>query len=479
MDSAELSQLRASFQADLRDFVNFFDAGGVDHEHGSFCCGLSHKGERISGTKFIWFNGRGAWVYSRLHNTGVLKEEKAPRAGQSMSDYLLGVAKGAVNFILSHGRDASGGWVVETDAKGNVLKPAEGSFIPTTGYGSAFIAEGLAEYALASGDTSTLELALDILRAFVKMMDDPERPGDLGPWPASYPGLRVLGHHMICLNLARGLWEAVTEMRRRGVTSSALDGERGAAVLAELVVLLDRMIEAILGPFVHPEFGLCVETLDYTYGRPDDGNADLCYLGHAIETMWMLMAEAERRGDESLYARAATLFRRHVECAWDPLCGGLFRGVWMREWRYLIDGDAKVKWEHDEVIVGCLMLIAHPPKLIEGLDGSVAPGKTASPSAEYDGGEDYAVWAARSLRRVLAYNERAFSLRSLCPGSWKVGGDRLAKPDPDANGVSGYNMGCKSLPNRVEHYHLPRMLMNAIRLCDQAIANAGTCAGTS
>ena len=109
MDSAELSQLRASFHADLRDFVNFFDAGGVDHEHGSFCCGLSHKGERISGTKFIWFNGRGAWVYSRLHNTGVLKEEKAPRAGQSMSDYLLGVAKGAVNFILSHGRDASGG----------------------------------------------------------------------------------------------------------------------------------------------------------------------------------------------------------------------------------------------------------------------------------------------------------------------------------------------------------------------------------
>ena len=32
----------------------------------------------------------------------------------------------------------------------------------------------------------------------------------------------------------------------------------------------------------------------------------------------------------------------------------------MREWRYLIDADAKVKWAHDEVCIGCLMLIARP-----------------------------------------------------------------------------------------------------------------------
>ena len=31
-------------------------------------------------------------------------------------------------------------------------------------------------------------------------------------------------------------------------------------------------------------------------------------------------------------------------------------------------------------------------------------------------------------------------------------------------------MGCASLPNRVEHYHHPRMLVSAIEACDAAIA---------
>ena len=498
MERSALIKLKADLYTDLRDFVSFFDTGGVDHEHGSFCCGLSHTGARLSGLKFVWFNGRGIWVYSRLHNTGLLRAESAPRGGSTMDDYLLGVARGAVKFVLANGRDADGAWVVETDASGGVLKPAEPNYIPTSGYGSAFIAEGLGEYALATGDASALELALDILRSFITMMDDPNRPGDRGPWPCCYPGMRLLGHHMICLNLARGLWDAVSELRRRGLPSPCLDGNAAEATLAELDLILNRMIDAILGPFVHPKYGLLTETLDHEYARPADANEDLCYLGHAIETMWMLMAEAERREDEGLYARAAALFRRHVDSAWDPLCGGLFRGVYMREWHYLIDADAKVKWEHDEVIVGCLMLLAHPPVGADGDggDGDGGDGDGGAKSGDgdggaksadgdggakvgdggaaeqADGGESMVSWAGRCLRRVLEYNERAFSLRSLRPGSWKVGGDRFAKPEPNAEGISGYNMGCASLPNRVEHYHLPRMLMSGIRLCDEAIAKA-------
>ena len=55
--------------------------------------------------------------------------------------------------------------------------------------------------------------------------------------------------------------------------------------------------------------------------------------------------------------------------------------------------------------------------------------------------------------------------------------DDIPVTDPTSfnldDGISGYNMGCKSLPNRVEHYHLPRMLMSGIALCDRAIANLG------
>ena len=43
------------------------------------------------------------------------------------------------------------------------------------------------------------------------------------------------------------------------------------------------------------------------------------------------------------------------------------------------------------------------------------------------------------------------------------------RPDPGDNGISGYNMGCKSLPNRVEHYHTPRMLMLCSGRLEQAL----------
>jgi hypothetical protein len=135
--------------------------------------------------------------------------------------------------------------------------------------------------------------------------------------------------------------------------------------------------------------------------------------------------------------------------------------------------DAKVKWMHDEVCVGCLMLIAHPPQPaateppVSAEAGEKAEaawggrggeawggGRGGEAGEEAEAGEEpEAAWAARTLRRTRAYAERAFRLQ--WRGSWKVGGDRWAKPDPDQSGVSGYNMGCASLPNRVEHCARP------------------------
>ena len=73
-------------------------------------------------------------------------------------------------------------------------------------------------------------------------------------------------------------------------------------------------------------------------------------------------------------------------------------------------------------------------------------------------------------RHAFAYLDAHFKLPAW-PGSWKVGGDRFVKPDPDpGTAVSGYNMGCTSLPNRVEHYHHPRMLLSLVASVDRALA---------
>lgn len=119
------------------------------------------------------------------------------------------------------------------------------------------------------------------------------------------------------------------------------------------------------------------------------------------------------------------------------------------------------------------MMLAHPPVTSTDEATASAVSKSAAlrtPGAKAKEGLSMVEWAASSLRKVLAYMDTTFRLTQHGEGSWKVGGDRWAKPDPRrANGVSGYNMGCKSLPNRVEHYHTPRMLVNCVRACDRAL----------
>ena len=286
MEREQLRNLRATLVADLAAFIRFFDIGGIDHEHGGCCCGLSAKGVRMTGLKFVWFNGRVVWTYSRVHNSGLLSSEQpAPRGDAPMQAYLLSVAKCARDFALNCGRDSAGEFVVEMAIDGTPLAPAEPHYVPTSGYGSAFVAEGLVELFRATGDTDDLNLALQLLRKFVQLMDDPTREGDAGPWPACYPGMRTLGHHMIALNLSRQLHAAITEACESGALSSStslltapqhpIASKAGTAtILTELTLLLDRLLEAILSPksFLHPDFGLLSECLAHDYSRPDDAN---------------------------------------------------------------------------------------------------------------------------------------------------------------------------------------------------------------
>ena len=215
----DLYAIRESLLSDLDGFVRFFDRGGVDHEHGGVCCGLAATGERLTGLKFCWFNGRAIWTYGHLYRSGLLKDRPAPREGvASMQDYLLNVATRAAEFALTFGRDAFGGFVVEMTEQGAPLKAAEPAYIPTSGYGSAFVGEGLAELFHTTGVAATLDVSIDLLRAFVRLMDDPSREGDrMAGAKGGSPGLRTLGHHMICLNWSRQLHEASAEATRRGI----------------------------------------------------------------------------------------------------------------------------------------------------------------------------------------------------------------------------------------------------------------------
>ena len=79
----------------------------------------------------MWYQGRGLWVYSYLYN-------------HFGGDQYLEIAKKTRDFLLRHGRDREGNWVVSLDREGRVTAPAT-----RRGYAGMFVAEGLQEYARA------------------------------------------------------------------------------------------------------------------------------------------------------------------------------------------------------------------------------------------------------------------------------------------------------------------------------------------
>ena len=75
-------------------------------------------------------------------------------------------------------RHFKGHFVVAVDKEGTVLQPANPQSCNTTGYGTCFMAEGIFEYYRATKDPKALPVALDALKAFQALMDDPTMTPD-------------------------------------------------------------------------------------------------------------------------------------------------------------------------------------------------------------------------------------------------------------------------------------------------------------
>ncbi|MCC7263487.1 MAG: AGE family epimerase/isomerase [Candidatus Latescibacteria bacterium] len=303
----------------FEEYLPFWSRHGVDHQRGGFFCTLDHDGTRLDDDKFMWYQGRGLWVYSYL-------------ARHFDDGDALKIAARTAQFLLAHGRDAEGWWAGSLGPEGQITVPAS-----KRGYESLFVAEGLQAYAAASGDQEAFALARETLLKVVALYRDPQRPVDESYIPRCYPGMRVLGGNMVLLL-------TLTQM---------LEQRPGDA---ELAALANEMVQGITVRFWNQQYQLTNEALDGNLNRPDDDNEDFCYLGHGIETLWMTMAEALRRKDRALFDLCAARFRRHVEVAWDDVYGGLFRSLRVKTNYFELD---KVLWLQEEGLLGCLLLMEH------------------------------------------------------------------------------------------------------------------------
>ncbi|MFC1607350.1 AGE family epimerase/isomerase [Candidatus Latescibacterota bacterium] len=393
-----LEELSAQYRYDLYDdFLAFMDKYVIDHELGGFMCTTDRSGKNLSTDKRAWYEGRGTWVYSFLYN----------KLGQDPK--YLEVAKNSMDFILKHQPPKGTLWT-GTYTKEGVPKSGPGDI-----YGGLFIANGLSEYSKAVKDDRYWKIAKDILMDHMKMYDSPDYEYHVGYGPdiPAYKGPRVLGHWMVLIRLATQMLEFTSD--------------------PDIENVADRSVEAILDYHFNPTCGLMNEALNHDLSRTDNGMENFSYTGHAIETLWMLMYEAERKKDRALYDRTVEMFKRHVEVAWDDVYGGAFRclvHIDNNEWK-----TDKVLWLQEEVLIGTLFMIEHT-------------------------GDE---WAHEWFSKMFTYVQDKFPLKQYGYPLWILGADRKV------TFVEEYS--------RVGNFHHPRHLMLNLLSVDRIIERGNKISG--
>ena len=383
-----LKDLAEQYRRDLfDDFLPFMDRFVLDHELGGFMCNADFTGRRENENKLSWFEGRGSWVYAFLYNN-LAREKKYLDVARRSLDLVLRAKPANENEL----------WPKELTRDGKPVTSADGEI-----YGDLFIAEGLAEVSKATGDKTLWEDAKSLVLKCVRLYDRPDyRPtiGQtyLGRDARPFPGARIQGVWMVLVRVTTQM----LEMRKD----------------VELEKIAGRSIDAIVNHHFNPAFQLNNELLNHDLSRPDNEYAQLVYTGHCIETLWMVLLEARRIKNETLFSTVAERFRRHVEVAWDDVYGGVFRNLMkVDENVWTLD---KVLWAQEEVLIGSLMIFE-----VTGAD-----------------------WARDMFYRTYEYAQRTYPLKKYGSPVWMYAGNRRVDFEE-----------FKTRPKRIENYHHPRHLM--------------------
>lgn len=317
-----LKKLRETYRtALLEKFIPNMDSFVVDHELGGFMCSVDILTRKLVNTnKRAWFEGRGIWTYSFLYNN-LEKNPSYLEIARKSKDFILKLLPGDGTYYIS-------GFTKE----GLPLSDVEGDI-----YGNLFVAEGLAEYAKASGERKYLNQAKDIIFKAVKRYDRPDFTYNYKA-EKTVPGARILGHWMILLSVS-------TQILKQGPD-------------AEIQSLADRCVDAIMNHHLNPESGMLNEALDHNL-RPlsDPIASQFGDIGHGCETLAFVMNYAVLRKNAELFKKSAEAFKFHVTVAKDDLYGGYFHAL------DNIDANVwtlkKVRWLQEEILIGALILIEH------------------------------------------------------------------------------------------------------------------------
>lgn len=312
----ELHKYSDLYRTELFDnIVPFWMEHSPDHDFGGYLTCLDRFGNVYDTDKFTWLQSRQVWFFSMLYNQVEKKKEWLDMA-------LLGA-----EFLMKHGRDASGNWYFSFTRDGQPL------IQPHCIFADCFTAMGFGELFKATEDPEHRKIAADTFANILRKADNPK-----GIYNKRYPGTRPLKNFafpMILCNLANVLGNIIDP--------------------AKTEELSDSVIKTLLVDFVDEETGLMRENINPDGSFNDSFEGRNLLPGHAIEGMWFVMDLAAQRHDGESVHKAVEIALRMLDYAWDTeekYNGGILyyfdiKGAPLIQLQW----DRKLWWLHIETLV--------------------------------------------------------------------------------------------------------------------------------
>ena len=300
----------------LNNVLPFWSEYSSDRQYGGYFTCLDREGNVYDTDKFIWLQNRQVWTYSMFYN----RLEQKPE--------WLDLARHGAEFLAKHGRDGEGNWYFALDCAGQPLVQ------PYNIFSDCFAAMAFSQYALASGEESAKEIALQAYNNVLRRQDNPK-----GKYNKAYPGtrsLKSLAVPMILANLSLEMdWLLASN---------------------ELEAVLDRTVTEVMQDFRDAETGLMYENVTPEGKHLDCFDGRLINPGHGIEAMWFVMDIARRRQDTNLINDAVDVVINTLDFAWDNEYEGIYYFMDAKGYPlHQLEWDQKLWWVHLETLVALLM----------------------------------------------------------------------------------------------------------------------------
>ena len=300
----------------LDNVIPFWQTYSLDRECGGYYSCLDHQGKVYVTDKFVWLQGRQAWMFSSLFN----RLQKKPE--------WLEIARLGIDFLKRNGRDEHGNWYFALTRQG--LPVAK----PFSIFSDCFAAMAFCQYFLATEDSESRQIALDTYHNIWRRKDNP-----LGPYSVAIPGVRPLVSFtlpMILMNLSLEM-EPILDR-------DEFQRDSDTALREVMTLFLDRKRKLIFEN-IAPD-GSHVDCFEGRVTNP----------GHGTEAMWFAMELARRKKDLETIELAVDTTLSILDFSWDAEYGGMFAFLDADQHPpEQLEWDQKLWWVQLETLIALLM----------------------------------------------------------------------------------------------------------------------------